>query len=134
MNVGVEIKLKQPDDFLKIRESLQRIGVASKKENILYQTCHILHKRGQYYILHFKELFILDGKDSDFDESDLARRNKIAALVAEWGLCELVNPKQVEQPQATLAQIKILTFAEKKTWQLCEKYHVGKKRKSEGTT
>lgn len=131
MNIGIEIKLKQPDDFLKVKETLTRIGVASRKEKTLYQTCHLLHKRGQYYILHFKELFILDGKDSTLDNLDIARRNKIAALLDEWELVEVLDLEAIKENQAPLSQIKIISHREKSEWQLVEKYHVGKKRRTE---
>lgn len=122
----VEISLKQPDDFLKVRETLSRIGVASRKEKILYQSCHILHKRGKYYILHFKQLFALDGKPTDISDNDIARTNAIAKLLAEWGLVELVHPEQLGE-LAPLHQIKIITHKEKAAWQLVTKYTIGKK-------
>jgi hypothetical protein len=123
----VEISLKSPDDFLKVRETLSRIGVASRKEKILYQSCHILHKRGRYFILHFKQLFALDGKPTDISENDIARTNAIARLLAEWGLVVLVNP-QIMVEVAPLHQIKIITHKEKNEWQLVTKYTIGKKR------
>ena len=124
----VEVTLNQQDDFLKIRETLTRIGVASKKDKTLFQSCHILHKRGQYYVVHFKELFALDGKPTDITESDLARRNAIANLLEDWGLVSLVNPKQTEVPEPIfLSQIKILSHKEKNEWQLVQKYNIGKK-------
>ena len=123
----VEITLKQPDDFLKCRETLSRIGVASRNDKILYQSCHILHKRGRYYILHFKQLFALDGKDTDISENDLARTNAIARLLAEWGLCMLVKPELLV-PAAPLHEIKIITHREKGDWRLETKYTIGKKR------
>ena len=129
----VEITLKTPDDFLKVRETLSRIGVASRKEQILYQSCHILHKRGRYYILHFKQLFALDGKPTDISENDIARTNAIAKLLAEWGLLTLVKPELLVEV-APLHQIKIITHKEKGDWQLVTKYTIGKKRIPEITS
>jgi len=123
----VEVKLKTDEDFLKVRETLTRIGVASKKEKILYQSCHILHKQGLYYIVHFKELFGLDGKPSNFSEEDVARRNTIANLVAEWGLVVLVEAEKSKQPTAPLSQIKIIPYKEKNDWELVTKYSIGRK-------
>jgi len=124
--VGVHIRLPDPDSFLKIKETLMRIGISSKKENKLYQSCHILHKRGNYVILHFKELFILDGKTDTFSNEDLARRNTIVNLLEEWNLLEILEPSQTEDPVAPLSQIKILPFKEKNNWELVAKYNVGK--------
>ena len=124
----VEVTLNQQDDFLKVRETLTRIGVASKKEKILYQSCHILHKQGRYYIVHFKELFALDGKPSNFSEDDIARRNAIANLLAEWGLVQLINPVATKDPVAPLSQIKILPHKEKDDWELVAKYNIGRKK------
>ena len=124
----VEVRLKNAEDFLKIKETLSRIGVASKKDQTLYQSCHILHKQGKYYITHFKELFLLDGKQSDFDESDVARRNTIVKLLEEWGLLDIVSQDSVKEPVATLSQIKIISFKEKSEWTLVPKYTIGKKR------
>ena len=123
----IEIRLKHPDDFLKIRETLSRIGIASKREKKLYQSCHILHKQGKYYLVHFKELFKLDGKPSDFYESetDMARRNSIANLISEWGLCELVDPSKSESPTTPVNTLKILSYKEKNDWILETKYNVG---------
>ena len=123
----VEIRLKHPDDFLKIRETLSRIGIASKREKKLYQSCHILNKQGKYYLVHFKELFKLDGKPSDFYESetDIARRNSIANLNSEWGLCELVDPSKSESPTTPVNTLKILSYKEKNDWILETKYNVG---------
>ena len=123
----VEIRLKHPDDFLKIRETLSRIGIASKREKKLYQSCHILHKQGKYYLVHFKELFKLDGKPSDFYESetDMARRNSIANLISEWGLCELVDPSKSESPTTPVNTLKILSYKEKNDWIHETKYNVG---------
>lgn len=123
----IEVKLEHEDDFLKVRETLTRIGVASRKENKLYQSCHILHKQGRYYIVHFKELFALDGKATDFSEDDLSRRNTIALLLEEWGLIKLVNRSAALAPKAPLSQIKILTHKEKDKWNLVTKYNIGKK-------
>lgn len=124
---GIEIRLKERSDFLKIKETLTRIGVSSKKENKLFQSCHVLHKRGRYAIVHFKELFALDGKRTDFSEDDKARRNTIAALLHEWKLCEIIVPEEQTQPRAALTQIKIIPFAEKSKWQLVPKYQIGSK-------
>ena len=123
----VEIRLKHPDDFLKIRETLSRIGIASKREKKLYQSCHILHMQGKYSLVHFKELFKLDGKPSDFYESetDMARRNSIANLISEWGLCELVDPSKSESPTTPVNTLKILSYKEKNDWILETKYNVG---------
>ena len=123
----VEVVLKKPDDFLKVRETLTRIGVASKKSDALFQSCHILHKQGKYYITHFKELFALDGKPTDFTEDDIARRNTIANLLAEWGLVDLVVPEKTAAPVATLSQIKVIPFNQKGDWELITKYNIGKK-------
>ena len=124
----IEVKLKNPDDFLKIRETLTRIGVASRKDKTLYQSCHILHKQGRYFIVHFKELFALDGKPSNFSDNDMSRRNTIANLLAEWGLVELVNPEKTKEPVSPLSQIKVLPHKEKDEWNLAAKYNIGKKR------
>jgi hypothetical protein len=126
----LEVRLKDEDDFLKVKETLTRIGVASRKDKTLYQSCHILHKRGKYYIVHFKELFALDGKSTDFEDNDLARRNTIAKLLQEWGLVEIVRESQAEQPVAPLSQIKIISYREKDDWELMAKYNIGKKRES----
>ena len=122
----LEVTIKQPDDFLKIRETLTRIGVASRKDKILYQSCHILHKQGKYYIVHFKELFALDGKKATLVENDIQRRNTIAVLLSDWSLIEIVNPHAAEN-KAPLSQIKVLPFKEKKEWNLSAKYNIGKK-------
>ena len=127
----VEVTLEKQDDFLKVRETLTRIGVAAKNENTLYQSCHILHKQGKYYIVHFKELFELDGKPSNISENDIARRNAIANLITEWGLVKLVDPAKTSTNVAPLSQIKILPFKEKAEWQLVAKYTIGKKTKTE---
>ena len=123
----VEVALKTDDDFLKIRETLTRIGGASRKDKTIYQSCHILHKQGRYYIVHFKELFALDGKPSNFSDNDRARRNTIANLLAEWGLLSILNDKS-ENPVAPLSQIKVLPYKEKDDWNLTAKYNIGKKR------
>ena len=123
----LEITLNEPDDFLKVRETLTRIGVASRKDNKLYQSCHILHKQGRYFIVHFKELFLLDGKKSNLEENDLARRNTIATLISDWGLVSIDN-KETVQPLAPLRQIKIIPFKEKNNWELCPKYNIGNVR------
>lgn len=123
----VEVKLKTDEDFLKVRETLTRIGVASKKDKILYQSCHILHKQGLYYIVHFKELFALDGKPSNFGDEDIGRRNTIANLMAEWGLLLLVDSNKSKTPCAPLSQIKIIPYKEKDQWQLVTKYSIGRK-------
>ena len=121
----LEVTLKEPDDFLKVRETLSRIGVASRKERTLYQSCHILHKQGRYFIVHFKELFALDGKDTNLSENDIARRNTSANLLNDWGLIEV---KGNIEPMAPLSQIKILSFREKDEWTLETKYNIGKKK------
>src|SRR6056300_1229716 len=123
----VEVTFPQKDDFLKIRETLTRIGIASRKDMTLYQSCHILHKQGKYYIVHFKELFALDGKPTNFDESDIARRNTIANLLAEWGLIKLVDESKSAEPVAPLSQIKIISYSEKDQWNLVAKYNIGRK-------
>ena len=123
----LEVGLKEPDDFLKIRETLSRIGVASRKERKLYQSCHILHKQGRYYIVHFKELFALDGKQTNLSDNDVARRNTIANLLRDWGLVTIMGSAE---PVAPLSQIKIISFKEKNEWILETKYYIGKKREA----
>ena len=123
----VEVTLKAPDDFLKVRETLTRIGVASRGENKLYQSCHILHKQGRYFIVHFKELFLLDGKTSDFSENDVQRRNRITKLLADWGLVTVVTETLIED-LAPINQIKILPYREKADWELIPKYSIGSKK------
>ena len=124
----VEVTLVQADDFLKVRETLTRIGVASKKEKTLYQSCHILHKQGKYYIVHFKELFALDGKPTDLTDNDLSRRNAIAKLLQDWGLVQVVSTRAIENPEPIfISQIKIISHKEKNDWQLVPKYNIGKK-------
>ncbi len=120
----LEVTLNEPDDFLKIRETLTRIGVASRKDNKLYQSCHILHKQGRYFIVHFKELFLLDGKKSNLEENDVARRNTIATLMSDWGLLQIDSATKLE-PIAPLRQIKIISFKDKDEWNLCPKYNIG---------
>ena len=122
----LEVTIKQPDDFLKVRETLTRIGVASRKDKTLFQSCHILHKQGKYYITHFKELFALDGKNSTLTENDIQRRNTIALLLQDWNLIDVVNTSLVEN-KAPLSQIKVLPFKEKNEWNLVAKYNIGKK-------
>ena len=121
----LEVALNEPDDFLKIKETLTRIGVASRKDKKLFQSCHILHKQGRYFIVHFKELFLLDGKKSNFEDNDLERRNTIATLLSDWGLVNFV--KKEELSCAPLKQIKIIPYREKADWELCPKYNIGKK-------
>jgi len=127
----VEVVLPNQDDFLKIRETLTRIGVSSRKERVLYQSCHILHKQGKYYIVHFKELFALDGKLSTITENDVQRRNAIANLLEEWGLLKIVNYDIIENNIGPIHQIKIISFKEKNDWELVAKYNIGKKVKTE---
>lgn len=122
----LEIVLNEPDDFLKIRETLTRIGVASRKDNKLFQSCHILHKQGRYFIVHFKELFLLDGKKSNLEENDIGRRNTIATLMSDWGLVS-IQGEQNPKPVAPLRQIKIIPFKDKAKWELCPKYNIGNK-------
>jgi hypothetical protein len=123
----VEVNLKEPDDFLKVRETLTRIGVASRKEKKLYQSCHILHKKGQYYIVHFKELFALDGKKANLSENDVQRRNRIIKLLSDWGLVEIVKESAIKDA-APLSQIKVISYKDKGEWTLESKYNIGKKR------
>jgi serine/threonine protein kinase len=124
----LEITLNEPDDFLKIRETLTRIGVASRKDQKLYQSCHILHKQGRYFIVHFKELFLLDGKPSNLLLNDIQRRNTIATLLSDWGLVSFVDPEQAKDI-APLRQIKVIPYKEKNEWQLCPKYNIGNSSK-----
>jgi len=123
----IEVMLKEPDDFLKVKETLTRIGIASRKDKTLYQSCHILHKQKKYYIVHFKELFALDGKPTDFSETDIGRRNTIINLLAEWGLVTIVDPEKTKEPITPLSQIKVLAYKEKGEWSLVTKYNIGKK-------
>ena len=125
----LEVRLNEPDDILKVRETLSRIGVASRKDKTLFQSCHILHKQGKYYIVHFKELFALDGKDTNLSENDIARRNTIANLLADWGLVDVVGTTKIEA--APLSQIKVISFKEKGDWKLETKYNIGKKKEGE---
>ena len=127
----IEVTLKAPDDSIKVKEPLTRIGVASRKEQELYQSCHILHKRGKYYITHFKELFILDGKPSNLDENDIGRRNTIINLLQQWSLLKVLNPDSIKEPTAPLSQIKIIPFKEKKEWILTPKYNIGNNKAPE---
>ena len=122
----LEVTLNEPDDFLKVRETLTRIGVASRKDKKLFQSCHILHKQGRYFIVHFKELFLLDGKKANLEENDVARRNTITTLMSDWGLVEIQNSEEAK-PLAPLRQIKIIPFKEKDQWELCPKYNIGNK-------
>ena len=128
LNSLLEITLKTEDDFLNIKETLTRIGVSSKKDMKLFQSCHILHKRGKYYIVHFKELFSLDGLPSDIDETDIGRRNMIAKLLQDWGLLSVVNVDKMNSILTPINQIKIISHKEKHDWELCPKYHIGKKK------
>jgi hypothetical protein len=131
INDLIEVALTEKDDFLKVRETLTRIGVASKKDNILYQSCHILHKQGKYYIVHFKELFALDGKPTDITENDLARRNAIAKLLDDWELITILDLEQIETPPPIfISQIKIISHKEKRDWELVPKYNIGKKSRN----
>ncbi len=123
----IEVTLKEPDDFLKVKETLTRIGVASKKTQTLFQSCHILHKQGKYYIVHFKELFALDGKQTDMNEDDSSRRNTIAKLLQEWDLVSVVNSAQIE-PADSMSSIKVIPFSQKSEWELVAKYNIGKKK------
>jgi len=127
----VEVRLPDPQAFLKVKETLTRIGVASKKDKTLYQSCHILHKQGRYYLVHFKEMFMLDGKPTDFSEEDKGRRNTIANLLAEWGLVTLIDSKKSAEPLTPLNRIKIISYGEKSEWTLVQKYSLGKKRQTE---
>ena len=128
----LEVQLKEPDDFLKVRETLTRIGVASRKDKKLFQSCHILHKQGRYFIVHFKELFALDGKEANLTDNDIERRNTIAQLLGDWGLIAIVNATVAEK-KAPLSQIKVLSFKEKNEWDLQAKYNIGKKVEDEST-
>lgn len=124
----LEVDLPNQDDFLKVKETLTRIGITSKKENKLYQSCHILHKKSKYYIVHFKELFLLDGLESNIDENDIGRRNRIAKLLEEWGLVSIKDQVKLNSNMVGLNQIKIISHSEKMNWELCPKYHIGKKK------
>lgn len=122
----LEVTLNEPDDFLKVRETLTRIGVASRKDNKLFQSCHILHKQGRYFIVHFKELFLLDGKPSNLMQNDIQRRNTIATLMSDWGLITIVSSDQAAD-KAPLRQIKVISYKDKDNWELCPKYNIGQK-------
>jgi len=121
----VEVSFEERDDFLKIRETLSRIGIASRREQELFQSCHILHKRGKYYIVHFKELFQLDGKPTTIEESDIGRRNTICGLLQQWNLLKVLEPSRIEEPKVPLSQIKIIPYKEKTEWKLTTKYSIG---------
>jgi hypothetical protein len=126
----IEVKIGEEEDFLKIKETLTRIGVASRKENKLYQSCHIFHKQGKYYIVHFKEMFIIDGKPSNFSDEDMGRRNKIVELLQDWGLLKVIEPERIVNPLASISQIKILSHKEKNEWILEAKYNMGRKKRN----
>jgi len=130
--LGVEIELALSEDFLKVRETLTRIGVASKHGNTLYQSCHILHKRGRYAIIHFKELFLLDGRRADISEDDIGRRNTIARLLDEWRLVKIINPAACVSPSVSMQHVKVIQHADKLNWKLCAKYTIGRKKSNEG--
>jgi hypothetical protein len=125
----IEVKIAEEEDFLKIKETLTRIGVASRKEKKLYQSCHIFHKQGRYYIVHFKEMFMIDGKESNFSEEDIGRRNKVIQLLQEWGLLKVVEPERIVEPVSSMSQIKIINHKEKNDWILEAKYNMGRKKK-----
>jgi hypothetical protein len=124
----VEVRIKKEENFLKIKETLTRIGVASRKNKTLYQSCHIFHKQGKYYIVHFKEMFLVDGKESNYTDEDIGRRNKIISLLEDWDLIEVVNPSKIETPMASISQIKIISYKEKYDWDLESKYNIGRKK------
>lgn len=127
----IEVKIGEEEDFLKIKETLTRIGVASRKENKLYQSCHIFHKQGKYYIVHFKEMFIIDGKPSNFSDEDKGRRNKIVELLQDWGLLKVVEPERIQNPLASISQIKIISHKDKNGWVLEAKYNMGRKKRND---
>ena len=127
----IEVTLKQNDDFLKVKETLTRIGIASEKNKTLYQSCHILHKKGKYYIVHFKELFALDGRPSSLTDDDVARRNTIVNLLSDWGLVGLVDPEKTKEPVAPMRLIKVIPFKQKNEWQLITKYNIGRSKKTD---
>ena len=129
LNTLIEVKIGEEEDFLKIKETLTRIGVASRKEKKLYQSCHIFHKQGKYYIVHFKEMFAIDGKPSNFSEEDKGRRNKIIELLQDWGLLRVIEPDHIKEPVASMSQIKIINHKEKNEWSLEAKYNMGRKKK-----
>ena len=124
----IEVRIGEEEDFLKIKETLTRIGVASRKEKKLYQSCHIFHKQGKYYIVHFKEMFLLDGKPSNFNDEDKGRRNKIVELLEDWGLLKVLDPEKIKEPSASMSQIKIINHKEKSEWNLEAKYNMGRKK------
>lgn len=128
LNTLIEVKIGEEEDFLKIKETLTRIGVASRKEKKLYQSCHIFHKQGKYYIVHFKEMFAIDGKPSNFSEEDKGRRNKIAELLQDWGLLKVIDTDRIKEPLASMSQIKIINHKEKSEWILEAKYNMGRKK------
>lgn len=128
--LGIEVSLTDEASFLKIRETLERIGVASRKDKKLFQSCHLLHKQGRYFIIHFKEMFLLDGKEADFSDDDKARRNTIVSLLEDWELCKPVDPSTCLEPRAQMSNIKVLSFKEKNEWQLCPKYAIGRVKKT----
>jgi hypothetical protein len=127
----IEVRIGEEEDFLKIKETLTRIGVASRKENKLYQSCHIFHKQGKYYIVHFKEMFVLDGKPSNFSDEDKGRRNKIVELLQDWGLLKVLDPEKIQDPLASISQIKIISHKEKDKWVLEAKYNMGRKKRND---
>ena len=129
LNLLIEVKIGEEEDFLKIKETLTRIGVATRKEKKLYQSCHIFHKQGKYYIVHFKEMFAIDGKPSNFSEEDKGRRNKIIELLQDWGLLKVIEPELIKEPLASMSQIKIINHKEKNEWSLEAKYNMGRKKK-----
>jgi hypothetical protein len=129
LSLLIEVKIGEEEDFLKIKETLTRIGVASRKEKKLYQSCHIFHKQGKYYIVHFKEMFAIDGKPSNFSEEDKGRRNKIIELLQDWGLLKVIEPELIKEPLASMSQIKIINHKEKNEWSLEAKYNMGRKKK-----
>lgn len=129
LSLLIEVKIGEEEDFLKIKETLTRIGVASRKEKKLYQSCHIFHKQGKYYIVHFKEMFDIDGKPSNFSEEDKGRRNKIIELLQDWGLLKVIEPELIKEPLASMSQIKIINHKEKNEWSLEAKYNMGRKKK-----
>lgn len=127
--LGVEVKLHSDEDFLKVKETLTRMGISSRKEKKLYQSCHILHKRGQYAIMHFKEMFVLDGLESNLSDDDIGRRNTIVKLLFEWGLVEVPDPEEYEEPQMSVSKIKIISYKDKEEWELIPKYHIGNNKR-----
>lgn len=128
LNTLVEVRIKKDENFLKIKETLTRVGVASRKNKTLYQSCHIFHKQGKYYIVHFKEMFLVDGKESNYTDEDIGRRNKIITLLEDWDLIEVVDPNKIQEPLASISQIKIISHKEKNDWNLESKYNMGRKK------